>query len=342
MSETTKGDRKAIVLFNLGGPDSIKAVKPFLFNLFHDPAIITLPNPFRFIIAKIISNLREKTAQEIYKKAGGKSPIVEQTEAQKDALVEKLKSRLSDEFQVFICMRYSRPRSEEVVREIKHYDPTEIIMLPLYPQFSTTTTGSSFNDFTMELKKQGLSGKTIKKICCYPEEENFIKAHVDLILSSVARLKKRGNFRILFSAHGLPVKIIKSGDPYQWQIEKSVEQIVQKLEINNLDYKIAYQSKVGPLEWLKPSTEEEIKLAGREGKDLVIVPIAFVSEHVETIVELDIEYKALAAKYNIEYIRVPALSLYDKFIESLAELISRVDNPVGKICPLQFKKCICS
>jgi ferrochelatase len=238
-------------------------------------------------------------------------------------------------------MRYWHPRSDEVARMIKKYDPSEIIMLPLYPQFSSTTTGSSINDFLMALKDNHLQDKNIRTIGCYPIDQKFIEAHTALILENISRIKNKDNFRILFSAHGLPVKIIKAGDPYQWQVEKSVENIVKKLGINNLDYKITYQSRVGPVEWLKPNTDEEIESAGKEGKGLIIVPIAFVSEHVETLVELDIEYKHLAEKYGIEYIRVPTLSLNEKFIEFLRDLICKEEDVRTRICPKELGLCGC-
>jgi ferrochelatase len=339
MSDSLEGKKIAIVLFNLGGPDNLQNVKSFLFNLFYDPSIITLPNPFRFFIAKLISSRREKTAQEIYKKVGGKSPIIEQTESQKEALSRYLNGKLDCNFKVFICMRHWHPKSDAVVKLIKDYNPDEIIMMPLYPQFSTTTTGSSFSDFIESLKRNNVD-KKVRKIGCYPVDDDFIKAHVELILGSINKLKRKNNFRILFSAHGLPLKIIKSGDPYQWQVERSVEKITQALNIEGLDYKITYQSRVGPVQWLKPYTDKEIEIAGKEGKDLVVVPIAFVSEHVETLVELDIEYKDLAEKFNIDYVRVPTLAIHQKFIESMGNLIMNVTEN-KRICPKEFSKCIC-
>ena len=349
----------AIVLFNLGGPDSLKSVKKFLFNLFYDKAIIRLPNPFRFIIAKIISTTRNKKSQHLYSLIGNKSPILEQTEAQRLALTEKLRESLNEEFKIFISMRYFHPNSKQVAEKINIYDPTEIILLPLYPQFSSTTTGSSIKNFKNRLRKNGAKNSKpipVKTICCYPFDNNFIASHASIIKESLANLKNTKNYRILFSAHGLPLKIIKSGDPYQWQIEKTVENIVSKLELDNLDYRISYQSRVGPVEWLKPNTEEEIEIAAKEGKSIIVVPIAFVSEHVETLVELDIEYKHIANKYRIEYIRVPALGINKLFINSLSGMIINLVNQTSeeedknliassnneKICPSNFSMCPCN
>jgi ferrochelatase len=355
--------RIAIVLFNLGGPDNLKAVQKFLFNLFYDRAIINLPNPFRFIVAKIISITRNKKSQTIYSLIGNKSPILEETEQQRSALTDKLKQILDENFKIFIAMRHFHPCSKEVIAQINEYEPSEIILLPLYPQFSSTTTGSSIKDFLANFSKKikiNFQQIPIKTICCYPFDDEFIKAHLELIKKSLNALKNKENFRILFSAHGLPVKIIKSGDPYQWQVEKTVENIISKLQIDNqfdnLDYLITYQSRVGPIEWLKPSIEDEIERAGRENKALIVVPIAFVSEHVETLVELDIEYNIIANKHKIEYLRVPTLRINNLFIHSLSKMILELVNQNynnqtknliissinKKICPAEFTMCPCN
>lgn len=310
----------AIILFNLGGPDSLKSVKPFLFNLFYDPAIIRFPSPIRWVIAKLISIFRDKKAQGIYANTGNKSPILEETIKQKNALTISLQAQTNFDFEIFICMRYWHPRSREVISKVKEYNPTEVVLLPLYPQFSTTTTGSSIKEFKQSFGKTNMPIKTINS---YYEDENFIKAHVTLIKIELKKLKTSSNYRILFSAHGLPEKIIKQGDQYQFQIEQTVKKVVKSLAIDKLDYKITYQSRVGPVKWLEPNTEDEIIKAGIEGKSLIIVPIAFVSEHVETLVELDIEYKEVAKRYKIEYFRVPTLSTNEFFIEALRDLVMK-------------------
>ncbi|AFC73673.1 ferrochelatase [Rickettsia montanensis] len=335
--------RIAIVLFNLGGPKDLKSVKPFLFNLFYDKAIINLPNPLRYIIAKIISIAREKKSQKIYSLIGGKSSLLQETEEQKLALTEKLKQLIKEDFAIFINMRYSAPFAKEVIGQIKKYNPSEIILLPLYSQFSSTTTGSSVKNFLQNLDID----IPIKTICCYPLEKDFIKAHVSLIKKKLYDK----NFRILFSAHGLPEKIIKAGDPYSFQIKETVQAIVKELNIKDLDYKITYQSRVGPIEWLKPNTEDEIELAGKLKKDIIIVPISFVSEHVETLVELDIEYKLIADKYEIQYTRIPTLGTNKIFINSLTNILLRFINEVDanlvmsssstRICPNEFTRCLC-
>lgn len=340
----------AIVLFNLGGPDSPEAVKPFLFNLFNDPAIIGAPNFIRKNLAKFISSRRAPTAREIYSHIGGASPILKETQAQADALVEALHEVRKDyTFTAHVCMRYWHPMSEQVVSEVKAENPDRIILLPLYPQFSTTTSGSSFNNWKEEAAKQGLN-KPTTTLCCYPQDTHFTAAHVASIRNYYERARQLGDPRILFSAHGLPEKVIKAGDPYQWQVEQTATAVANKLNIENLDWKVSYQSKVGPMKWIGPSTETEITRAAQDRVPLIIVPIAFVSEHSETLVELDIEYKELADKAGIEgYFRVPTLSLNNGFITSLKALVLNLlpkdpgiySHKFSRICPDACTQCPC-
>ena len=350
MSKASGNTKTAIVLFNLGGPDSLKSVKPFLFNLFNDKNIITLPSFFRYFIAWFISSRREKTAIEIYSQMGGKSTILEETLGQANALKLELSDKIKTEFEVFICMRHWHPMTEEIISRLETYRPAEIILVPLYPQFSTTTTASSIEEFIKIKNKSLIKGIPSKVICCYPQDDNFAKAHASLITKAIEQVKDKNNYRILFSAHGLPKKIIESGDPYQWQVESSVNAVLDQLPFDGLDYKITYQSRVGPLEWIGPNTEDEIKIAVKERKELVIVPIAFVSEHSETLVELDIEYKNITNKQDFNYIRVPTLSINNLFIKSLSEIILKAKEKEGefltssslsRICPSDFTKCPC-
>lgn len=332
----------AVVLLNLGGPDKLSAVKPFLFNLFYDPAIIRLINPFRWLLAKFISSKRENYAKEIYKQMGGASTIFPITK--KQAL--PLEKKLGKQFKVFVSMRYWHPFASEVIQEVIKYKADEIILLPLYPQFSTTTSKSSLEEFFNLLKKEGLNAKAV---CCYFKDKNFIKAHSDLIKEKLPKEK----FRIIFSAHGLPEYIVRDGDPYQWQIEQTVEAIVEQLD-ENIDYVISYQSKVGRLKWLEPSTEKELNKAAEQNLAVVVVPIAFVSDHSETYVELDIEYKKLfEEKCQKPYIRITALNDNDNYINSLKEQVyftlehkanlekEKVKIFAKDICRSNFSKCMC-
>jgi len=302
--------RTAVVLFNLGGPDSPEAVRPFLFNLFSDKAIIGLPNPFRYFLAKLISKKRAPIAQHIYQLIGGKSPILENTQAQADAL----ESALGEGYKTFIAMRYWHPMSDSAAKQVQKYNPDEIILLPLYPQYSTTTTGSSVDAWNRAAVAQKINAPT-RVACCYPTHKDFISAQAKLVRAAYEEASKSGTPRILFSAHGLPEKIIAKGDPYQWQVEQTTQKVVEELDIFGLDFINCYQSRVGPLKWIGPSTDTEITRAKNDKVPIVLVPIAFVSEHSETLVELDIEYKELAGE--VPYIRVPTVSTQPDFIAAL-------------------------
>jgi ferrochelatase len=339
--------KKAIILFNLGGPDKLESVQPFLFNLFNDPAILNLPAFFRYPLAKLISNRRTPTAKKIYQELGGSSPILKLTKEQSKALELKLNNDdQASEYKCFIVMRCWHPRAEDVVNDVKNFNPDEVILMPLYPQYSAATSGSSIQEWKDVCKKNNLKIKT-STICCYPTDENFVLAHKEEIVKKIENLV---NFKLIFSAHGLPEKNIKKGDPYQWQVEQSVDKIVKSLNIKNLDWILSYQSRVGPLKWIGPSTDDIIIENSKLGKHIVLVPIAFVSEHSETLVELDIEYKELADKNGCEnYTRVPALGINTNYIKAMSNLIIKKQdyNFNGKLyppktqCPNQFVKCPC-
>ena len=334
--------RKAVVLFNLGGPDKLESVEPFLFNLFNDPAIISIPSFIRYPLAKLISKRRAPIAKDIYREIGNKSPILELTQKQAESLENSLMKK--GDYKCFVVMRCWHPRAKEVINKVKEYNPQEIILLPLYPQYSASTSGSSINEWNDLCKRENYLIKT-KTICCYPTQENFIMSHVNLIKKTLNTLENK-NFKLLFSAHGLPENKIKKGDPYQWQVEKTVETIMSKLINENLDFLITYQSRVGPLKWIGPSTDEMIIKYSKEKKGIVIVPVAFVSEHSETLVELDIEYKKLAEKNGcIFYKRIPALGIEENFVKGLTDLVLQQEvreNFVSSVfCPSKYKKCPC-
>ena len=334
--------KKAVILFNLGGPDKLESVEPFLFNLFNDPEIISIPSIFRYPLAKFISKRRTPIAKNIYKEIGNKSPILELTQDQAKSLENNL-SRKGD-YKCFVAMRCWHPRASDVIKKVREYNPEEIILLPLYPQFSASTSGSSINEWKDLCKKENYKVKT-KTICCYPTESNFIASHVSLIKKTLQNIENN-NFKLIFSAHGLPESKIKKGDPYQWHVEETVKEIISKLKTENLDHVISYQSRVGPMKWIGPFTDAEIIKYSKEKKGIVIVPVAFVSEHSETLVELDIEYKKLAEKNGCTfYKRVPALGIEENFIKGLAELVLQEqtrDNFVSSImCSNKYVKCPC-
>lgn len=311
--------KRAVILFNLGGPDRPDAIQPFLFNLFNDPAIIDLPGILRWPLAKFISARRAPVAKEIYAHMGGKSPLLEMTEDQARALEKKLNGQES-ETKVFVCMRYWHPMSSQVVEAVNSYNPDEIVLLPLYPQYSSTTTGSSFEDWRKSAKNIGLDKPTYS-VVNYPTEPGWIKGAAKNL---VAEMNKAGdqNIRVLFSAHGLPQKIIDKGDPYQDQIEKSAAAIAQAANLEKGKWRICYQSRVGRLQWIGPSLDEEIERAAKDQIAICLFPIAFVSEHSETLVELDIEYREMAEKLNIPgYYRAPTVGVSADFIDGLAGLV---------------------
>ena len=344
--------KRAVVLFNLGGPDGPDAVEPFLFNLFKDPAIISLPNPLRWFIARMISRRRASIARDIYANIGGRSPLLEETQTQARALEAALNGPGKPETKVFICMRYWHPMSAETAKAVAAFQPDQVIELPLYPQYSTTTSGSSLKDWRQAAKTAGVTD-TARAACCYPTAAGFIAVQVDLVAEKISAAKETGTPRVLFSAHGLPKKVIAKGDPYQWQVEQTAAAVIDGLRargIDGFDPVVCYQSQVGPLEWIGPATEDEIKRAGADKVPLVIVPIAFVSEHSETLVELDIEYREVADHAGVPaYHRVRTVGTAPAFIAALAEIVetasaqgTRTCHPSGAgICPGAWPACPC-
>jgi ferrochelatase len=338
--------RIAVVLFNLGGPDRPEAVRPFLFNLFNDPAIIALPGPLRWLVATLISRRRAPVAREIYAHIGGRSPLLELTEEQARALEASLGEQ--DEVRAFVAMRYWHPFTEEAARAVADYGPDEVVLLPLYPQYSTTTTGSSLAAWKEAAAAAGVRAPT-RAVCCYAAAPGLVAAHVANIrpLLDEAAVAGAGAPRLLLSAHGLPESVIARGDPYQWQVERTAAAIVAALAREGLDWRICYQSRVGPKKWIGPATEDEIRRAGGDGVALVVAPIAFVSEHSETLVELDIEYRKLAGEAGVPlYLRVPALGTSPDFIAALAALVRRarggrslISEAGGRLCPAGYGGC---
>ena len=303
----------AIILFNLGGPDSLEAVQPFLRNLFSDPAIISLPTWLRLPLASFIARRRTPKARGIYEKIGGGSPILGQTEAQARALEAALGPE--HDWRGYVCMRYWHPLTERVASSVCRFAPDRIVLLPLYPQYSTTTTASSFEAW----KKAATFNVPTVEIENYPTEPGFIGASVDLVKQALAEAGTLPT-RVLFSAHGLPEKVIRRGDPYQRQVEQTAAAIGQHLD--GVEWSVCYQSRVGPLKWIGPPTESEIRRAASDGKGIVLYPLSFVSEHSETLVELDIEYRHLAEQAGVaKYVRVPTVGTHPQFIHGLANLV---------------------
>lgn len=334
--------RLAVVLFNLGGPDGPDAVRPFLFNLFNDPAIIGLPGIARTPLAALISATRAKTARANYAVMGGGSPLLPETRAQAAALEAVLAESAPElESRCFVAMRYWTPLTEHTAREVEAFAPDEIVLLPLYPQYSTTTSASSLKLWRERYTGSGES----RTVCCYPEAAGFVDAYAQSILRTWADAGSPA-VRLLLSAHGLPEKVILSGDPYQAQVEATAAAIVQRLP-GQWDAEVCYQSRVGPMKWIGPSTDEAVRRAGVERKGVLVAPIAFVSEHVETLVELDYEYAALARTAGCPlFLRAPAVGVAETFIRQLADIalgsLGRTDVADAggaRWCPARLKRC---
>ncbi len=348
----------AVVLFNLGGPDSREAIKPFLMNFFMDKNIIRAPWPVRFFVARAISRSRsKKEAAASYGELGNRSPLLENSRAQAQALEKTLNKKGIADFKTFVCMRYWHPMADEVARAVRDWRADEVVLLPLYPQFSTTTTRSSLGAWAKALKALDFQPPAAT-VCCYPFNGGFIKASAENIAAVYRQVRVQGHDspRLLFSAHGLPESVIADGDPYQWQCEEGAKKIVAELGIENLDWTICYQSRVGPKKWIGPSTEEELRRAARDKKAVIIYPHAFTQEHVETLVEIEIEYRHLAQEIGVPgFYRVPTVSTHELFIEGLSNLVraSLEKGSDGKesvrqgvraeggaaLCPQDFRRC---
>ena len=309
----------AVVLFNLGGPDSLEAVEPFIFNLFSDHDIFKIPFGQK-LFAKIMSGLRAPRVREKYKQIGGKSPINKWTEIQRSMLHEELQNVVSN-VEVYTAMRYWNPTIEEVIEKIAEIPFDKIALVPLYPHYSITTTGSAFNEWRRIYK--GDAGRLIY-VYDYFANPKYISALNERIDESILLFPKdvRGDIQIVFSAHGTPESLAKKGDPYPKQIKKTVACVMETRNFSH-EFHLCFQSKVGPAKWLKPSTEETIKRLAEKGKkQLLVVPISFVSDHIETLFELDIEYRIIANKGNIEnYLVMNGLNDSKIFVAALKELV---------------------
>ena len=337
--------KTAVVLFNLGGPDCKEAIRPFLINFFMDKNIITAPWPVRFFVSRLIAWKRTKNeAGASYGILGDKSPLLENTQAQADAL----QAALGDNYRTFVCMRYWHPMTDEVVKQVAEYAPDHVVLLPLYPQYSTTTTRSSLQQWSVETKRQKMDIPT-SLACCYPYDNGFISASADLVRSKYQEMSAKIGRppRVLFSAHGLPEKIVAAGDPYQWQCEESARKIAAATGIEELDWSICYQSRVGPLKWIGPSTEQALEKAAADKVPVLIYPHAFVSEHVETLVEIDIEYRELASHLGVPaFDKVTTVGTHPLFINGLADIVRRHEtegefpHPSSpRICPAIYDNC---
>lgn len=326
----------AVVLLQLGGPDSLEAVEPFLYNLFCDPDIIDFPlaKIARQPLARMISASRAKKVQKHYAALGGKSPIVELTKRQAVALEQKL--RQSADARVFVAMRYWHPFTEEAIEELRRDSYDEVVLLPLYPQYSKTTTGSSFNEWRRRFPAQDFPGLRVSPIENFHDDPGYIDAVVEQMQPSLAKFPDPENVYLVFSAHSVPNRVIESGDPYQAQIEATVRLVMGRGRWK-LPHVVCYQSKVGSDRWLEPSIHEVVERLGAQGvRDLLVVPISFVSDHVETLSEIDVGVRQEALRAGIrQFEMMPGLNDSPRFIGALADLVWQT---VGTASESEFAK----
>jgi ferrochelatase len=333
------GDSVGVVLFQLGGPDSLQAVEPFLYNLFSDPDIIDFPfaRLARPALARLVASRRAKKVSEHYAKIGGKSPLGELTELQARALERELRKTLNA--RVWVAMRYWRPLTEEAVRAVEAHGCRELVLLPLYPQYSKTTTGSSLNEWRRNYRPAAENAVPVKTIREFYNHPAYLDAIVEKINEGLARFGEPSSspiaglgrsapgspcaeVHLVFSAHGVPRSVIESGDPYEAQVEATVKLVIERGSWPN-PYSLCYQSRVGPGRWLGPSLDATLhQLAAEKAEDLLVVPVSFVSDHVETLGEIDIEARALAGQLGVRRFELmPALNDSPKFIQALAEMV---------------------
>lgn len=323
-----------VLLLNLGGPDQLDDVRHFLFNLFSDPEIIRLPFPgLQKPLAWLISTLRVRKSQENYRLIGGGSPLRRITEEQGLALAESLHQK-GQEANVYVGMRYWHPFTEEAIARIKRDHIDRLVILPLYPQFSISTSGSSFRLLEQLWQEDPvLEQVDYTVIPSWYDRPGYIQAMAESIAQELDQFPHPNKVPIFFSAHGVPQSYVEeAGDPYQQEIETCTALIMERLNRPN-HHILGYQSRVGPVEWLKPYTEDVIRDLGSQGvQDLVVVPISFISEHIETLQEIDMEYRELAEEVGIHnFRRVPALNTHPRFINDLADLVlETLDSPSCK------------
>jgi len=318
-------EKVAVVLLNLGGPDSLEAVEPFLYNLFSDPDIIDFPGSFLFRkrLAKLISTRRAPMVQKQYAEIGGKSPIKDYTLRQAELLEERLNERL--EAKVLVAMRYWNPSTDHAIDAVLEQGIEKVVLLPLYPQFSKATTVSSVKEWEKRTNERGVAGKLdVTSVDHYYTDEKYVQAIVERINEGLERFapEVRDDVTIVFSAHGTPMKLVRQGDPYSDHIKATVAAVMEKGGYSQPST-LCYQSKVGPLKWLEPSTPDTVeRLAGEGVKHMLIVPIAFTSDHLETLFELNIEYRRVAREAGVDQYEVTeGLNDSPIFIEAMADLI---------------------
>ncbi|HJQ71230.1 MAG TPA: ferrochelatase [Blastocatellia bacterium] len=327
MGETKQDqDRIGVLLFNLGGPETLADVKPFLYNLFSDPDIIRLPwRALQKPLAWIISTSRHKKSRGYYAQIGGGSPLRKITDEQARALEGAL-ARRGVEAKAYVGMRYWKPFTEEAIAQIEADGIKRLVVLPLYPQFSISTTGSSLNLMKAIFAENGARGLRVSVIESWQDDPRYINALARMVREELAAFPDQSPSatHVVFSAHSVPVSYIEAGDPYLDQTRQTVGLVMKQIG-EDRPHTLSFQSKVGPVKWLRPSTDETIRRLAAEGvSQVLLVPVSFVSEHIETLYELDILYRHVAEETGLRhYRRVPALNCEPDFIDALANLVER-------------------
>ena len=341
MAEARK--RTGVVLFQLGGPETLEDIEPFLFNLFCDPDIIDFPfaRLGRKPLAKLISSTRASKVRRHYAEIGGGSPIRRNTEAQARALGRELQAQGLDA-RCVVAMRYWRPFTRDAVAELEVAGCEQIVLLPLYPQYSSTTTGSSLNEWERRWRgrdARATAGETpaLQVIREFYRHAGYLDSVVEKIEAALARFPEPLAAELVFSAHSVPLSVVEKGDPYQRQIEETVALVMQMMQRGGFPnrHRLCYQSKVGASRWLQPSLRETLRRAAAEGvRDLCVVPIAFVSDHVETLGEIDHEARELARGLGIRQFEMTAgLNDSPRFIAALADLVMQALAPAMAPAP---------
>jgi protoporphyrin/coproporphyrin ferrochelatase len=312
-----------VLLFNLGGPETLHDVKPFLYRLFSDPEIIHVKfSPLRKAIAYTIATLRRKTSEGYYSQIGGGSPLRRLTEEQARALADELKRRGRD-VATFVGMCTWHPFLFEAIDKIDETDIDSLVILPLFPQYSVTTTGSGFAALRQLIDKHPQFKKLdVQWICSWADQPTYIESFVQAIQRELGKFKDIEKVHLLFSAHSIPESYVRNGDPYLEQTKETVELIMDRLGRRN-PYQLSFQSKIGPVKWLEPFTSDVLVELGKKGvDDVLVIPVSFVSEHIETLYELDILFRKVAAEAGVEnFRRVPALNSDPTFIKALADIV---------------------
>jgi ferrochelatase len=312
--------KRAVLLLQMGGPDSIDAVEPFLLNLFSDREIIKIgPAWLQPVIARLIVKRRARHVEENYRQIGGSSPLRRLTEEQ----AANLENELGDGYRCFVAMRYWHPSTIEALAEIKKAGISDITAVSLYPHYSKATTGSSIKELKRVLTEAKVDF-TVQYIDSFYNNPLYIEALQDRIREGLSQFHPLADVELLFSAHSLPISFIQEGDPYLEQIQESVKLVMKSFD---LQHHLSFQSKAGPVKWLEPSTDEMLKSLAQNGsKNILVVPLSFVSDHIETLHEIDIEYAKKAWELGIaRFERVPSLNSSPKFIRCLADLVRKSD-----------------